>query len=362
MKTTHQILGEDARHMASLPKGSCDLVVTSPPYPMIEMWDGVFASLSGEVAGRLADDDGDTAFELMHRELDRVWKECYRVLRPGGLACINVGDATRTLGGEFSLWPNHARVLQAARRIGFRVLPDILWRKPTNAPTKFLGSGMLPTGAYVTYEHEYVLVLRKGSSRAFETPEEKLHRRKSAFFWEERNVWCSDVWTEMRGARQDLPDPAARERSAAFPFELPFRLILMHSVSGDTVLDPFLGTGTTSLAAAVAGRSSVGLEIDPALRGAAEDTVRAAVAVGRVRVGARLLAHRSFVEAREAAGKPPKHRNEGLGLPVVTKQETDIVLTRPTAVRRLAPGMIEVTHGTDVEPVVPPRQLELPLG
>ena len=168
METTrHEIHFADSREMAAVPDGSVSLVVTSPPYPMIELWDAQFAAAGPDIADALEGEDGARAFDLMHLRLDRVWQECHRLLQPGGLACINIGDATRKIGGEFRLFSNHSRILQALTGMGFSVLPDILWRKPTNAPNKFLGSGMLPAGAYVTYEHEYILIVRKGGPRKF---------------------------------------------------------------------------------------------------------------------------------------------------------------------------------------------------
>ncbi len=102
----------------------------------------------------------------MHSALDDVWAEISRVLVPGGIACINVGDATRTVGDSFRVYPNHARVTDAFVELGFEPLPDVLWRKPTNSAAKFMGSGMIPPNAYVTLEHEYVLVFRKGTAAA----------------------------------------------------------------------------------------------------------------------------------------------------------------------------------------------------
>ena len=267
METTqHQIHFADARQMAALPDGSVALVVTSPPYPMIALWDEQFAAADPRIANALTAEDGNQAFESMHARLDAVWRECHRVLQPGGLACINIGDATRKIGGEFRLFSNHSRILHALTEIGFSILPDILWRKPTNAPNKFLGSGMLPAGAYVTYEHEYILIARNGVPRTF-SPADKARRRRSAFFWEERNAWFSDLWLGLVGARQLLGPSGidgadARLRSAAYPFELAYRLIQMYSLIGDTVLDPFLGTGTTTTAAIASGRSSQGFEIE----------------------------------------------------------------------------------------------------
>ena len=187
------------------------------------------------------------------------------------------------------------------------MLPDILWRKPTNAPNKFLGSGMLPAGAYVTYEHEYILIVRKGGPRKF-SPADKARRRRSAFFWEERNVWFSDVWLDLVGTRQllgnaGLDDPDARARSAAYPFELACRLIQMHSLIGDTVLDPFLGTGTTTAAAIASGRSSIGFELEHSLEQPISDAIETAVPLGREYAQRRLDAHLDFVQSREAAGR-----------------------------------------------------------
>ena len=101
---------------------------------------------------------------MMHSELDKVWGQLGRILVPGGYACINVGDATRTLKGRFQLYPNAERITQRFVDLGFDVLPRIIWRKTTNAPNKFMGSGMLPVGAYVTLEHEYVLIFRNGEN------------------------------------------------------------------------------------------------------------------------------------------------------------------------------------------------------
>ena len=331
---------------------SADLVVTSPPYPMIAMWDGPFASADPRIADALSDEDGERAFALMHALLDAVWGECLRVLRPGGWACINVGDATRTIGGEFRLFSNHSRILQAMAGLGFSLLPDILWRKPTNAPSKFLGSGMLPAGAYVTYEHEYLLIFRKPGSRRFEQAGEKERRRRSAFFWEERNVWFSDLWVDLTGTRQDLAgDPEARARSAAFPFEVPYRLIQMYSLIGDTVLDPFLGTGTTAAAALACARSSIGFELDAALSTPIGAAIEAAVPLGRHIAQRRLEEHARFAAARREAGRPCRHRNRPYGFPVMTGQEVDLELIVP---RRVTAEDAGTTFIASHEPAEPP--------
>ena len=328
-----QVATGDATHLGFLDEGSVDLVVTSPPYPMIEMWDVAFQRQRSGVEGALAAGDGARAFELMHELLDAAWAEVYRVLRPGGIACINIGDATRTIDGEFRLYSNHSRILSSLLRIGFVVLPDILWRKTTNAPNKFLGSGMLPAGAYVTYEHEYILIVRKGRRREFGSVSEKIRRRESAFFWEERNHWFSDVWFDLRGASQELGDEASRKRSGAFPFELAYRLVCMHSIKGDTVLDPFGGTGTTAAAALAAARNAISVEQDPALLPMARSLLQALPKFANEHVRQRLRRHVEFARNRIAEGGAFKHSNRNYGFPVVTSQERELLVNDVRSVR-----------------------------
>src|SRR6056297_1303977 len=294
METEHRIHVGDAREMTALGDDSVELVVTSPPYPMIAMWDELFAELDGEIEELLADGDGEAAFEAMHAALAPVWDELSRVLVDGGVAAINVGDATRSVGDGFQLYPNHAELITRFRERGFDLLPDVLWRKPVNSLTKFMGSGMVPPNAHATLEHEYVLLFRNGGDRrSFETGAER--RYEAAYFWEERNDWFSDLWTDVLGEGQQLDHDDLRTRSAAFPFEVPYRLVNMYSVYGDTVLDPFWGTGTTTLAAMVAGRESVGYELDEGFVSAFDERVRDVPALSRDVVGQRLDDHRAFV-------------------------------------------------------------------
>ncbi|WP_458185156.1 DNA-methyltransferase [Haladaptatus sp. NG-WS-4] len=318
METEHEINVGDAR-TSSLPDDSIDLVVTSPPYPMIEMWDDLFARSNPDIESALARGDGDAAFESMHEELAPVWKEIARVLKPGGIAVVNVGDATRKVDGTFQLFPNHARVVEELRNCGLCSLPDILWRKPSNRLTKFMGSGMLPPNAYAALEHEYLLVFRNGDPRELEPGSNR--RYESAYFWEERNDWFSDLWEEVRGEIQELDHGDLRERSAAFPFELPYRLISMFSVYGDTVLDPFWGTGTTSLAAMVAGRNSVGYELEAEFTTVFEERIESVPELSRDVVGKRLDDHREFVHEHDGALAYDANHYE---FPVKTAQERDI--------------------------------------
>lgn len=337
MHTHHRLIFENARQMSALPAESVHLVVTSPPYPMIAMWDDVYAGLNPAIREALQAGDGPGAFDLMHRELRPVWAGAYRVLIPGGLLCVNIGDATRKVDGEFFLYPSHARIIETCRELGFRNLPNILWRKQTNAPNKFMGSGMLPAGAYVTLEHEYILVFRKAGPRRFDTPEARQNRRESAIFWEERNRWFSDVWTDLKGTGQGLGDPSVRERSGAFPFELAYRLILMYSVTDDTVLDPFLGTGTTTLAAMAARRHSVGFELDAGLRDVIAGQFQNSPDILNNRIRDRIRQHQRFLKEYAGSGKHPKHRNDSLDVACISRQETALRLWELTGIRATSP-------------------------
>jgi DNA modification methylase len=343
IQTVHRLLLADSRDLSEIPRESVDLVVTSPPYPMIRMWDPLFARLNPEVGSALDRQDGPVAFELMHAELEKVWAQLWRVLKPGAWACLNVGDATRRIGRSFRLYANQARIAQSFQRQGFQSFPMILWRKQTNAPNKFLGSGMLPAGAYVTLEHEYILIFRKGDRRQFEAGEQVENRRRSALFWEERNRWFSDLW-DFKGVRQSLDGSGARQRSAAFPFELAYRLVHMYSVRGDRVLDPFLGTGTTMFAAMAACRDSIGVEIDAELYALVERECEGLPPLARERVCRRLEEHREFMAGYQGAKGGARHCNRRYGVPVVTSQETDLLLDLVQSVRREAAGQYRVLY------------------
>ena len=359
MRTRHRVVFQDAADLSFLEAASVELVLTSPPYPMIAMWDQAFSRRDRQVASALREGDGWQAFGRMHDALDRVWREAHRVLRPGGFACIVVGDAVRSLRGRFALYPNHARILQALLEIGFTPLPSILWRKQTNAPTKFMGSGMYPAGAYVTLEHEHILIARKGAPRDFTAIEEKRRRHESALFWEERNGWYSDVWFDLKGTRQERLSASGRDRSGAFPFELAYRLICMHTIRGDTVLDPFLGTGTTLRAAAAAGRNSVGCEIEKDLRAEIFADPARWLPAARHRAASRLEEHRSFVAARRASGKTMLHESRRYGFPVITRQESELWIPLPAAARREAEDLWVVSYE---EPPAPPAAAAPPAG
>ena len=272
MHTQHKIVLGNSQQMPELADGSVQLMVTSPPYPMIAMWDNLFAKADPKIAAlwQTLNNSGQEEtvkqiYDSMHENLAKVWQETFRVLADGGIACINIGDATRTVNAKFQLFPNHSRITEICEKIGFNTLPYILWKKPTTKPKykgkgAFLGSGFLPPNAYVTIDCEFILLFRKGNLRKF-PPHDKL-RYESAFTKTQRDEWFSQIWT-LKGTRQTASE--LERRTAAYPDEIADRLIKMFSIKGDTILDPFLGSGTTTKTAIQNERNSIGYETDPNL-------------------------------------------------------------------------------------------------
>jgi DNA modification methylase len=236
------------------------------------MWDELFCKADPEIAelfqrlkANASEETVRHIYAAMHDYLAKVWQETYRVLVDGGIACINIGDATRTINGKFQLYPNHSRITEICEKIGFTTLPYILWKKPTNKPAykgkgAFLGSGFLPPNAYVTLDCEFILLFRKGKLRKF--PPKDALRYESIFTKKERDEWFSQIWA-FKGTRQTNSE--LERRTAAYPEEIADRLIRMFSVKGELVLDPFLGSGTTTKVAMQNQRSSIGYESDPNL-------------------------------------------------------------------------------------------------
>jgi site-specific DNA-methyltransferase (adenine-specific) len=230
--------------------GSVHLVLTSPPYWTLKKYNDHHAQL-----GTVAD------YQTFHDELEKVWSHCYRVLVPGGrLVCV-VGDvcvSRRSNGGRHLVMPLHADIAVRCRRIGFDYLTPILWHKIANANyevnngSAFLGKPYEPN-AIIKNDTEYILMLRKPGGYRQPTEEQ---RRASKLTKEEFSQWFRAIWT-------DLPGASTREHPAPFPVKLAYRIIRMFSFVGDTVLDPFLGIGSTVLGAIRAGRNSIGNEIDP---------------------------------------------------------------------------------------------------
>lgn len=247
--TRHELVVGDARELSAIPDASVHLVVTSPPYWTLKQ----YARAAGQL-GEVAD------YDRFVGELDRVWAECLRVLVPGGRLIINVGDVclSRKAHGRHSVAPLHASITEGCRRIGFDNLAPIIWHKIANMRTEvegtgggFLGKPYEPN-AVIKNDIEFVLMQRKPGgyrSPSFEA------RLLSVIGEENHRQWFQQIWT--------MPGASTRDHPAPFPVEFAERLIRMFSFVGDTVLDPFLGSGSTSLAAARWGRHSVGVEIVP---------------------------------------------------------------------------------------------------
>jgi DNA modification methylase len=248
-KTTHVIYEGDARDLSLLRDASVHLVVTSPPYAFLKRYEE-----HPDQLGHIED------YEQFLAELDKVWVECERALVPGGRVCSVVGDVCipRRRGGRHYVLPLSADIQVRARRLGLDPLTPIRWMKIANVAlecsrsARFLGKPNLPNGV-VKNDVEHILFLRKPGGYRKPTAEMESASHISN---EDYAKWFTPVWTDVKGA-------STREHPAPYPKEVARRLIRMFSFAGDTVLDPFAGTGTTTLAALETGRHSIGIEIEP---------------------------------------------------------------------------------------------------
>jgi modification methylase len=245
--TCHRIFIADSRQMPELPDESVHLVVTSPPYWCLKDY-----AHPGQI-GYLQ------TYEEYLESLREVLAECHRVLHPGCRMAINIGDQYLRASehGRYSVQPIPADLSTMGRRLGFDFMGNIIWRKLSTTKTsgggEWMGSTYYPRDGHITYEHEYIVVFRKPGTGPRPSVEAREHSRLTK---EQRSQWFRGVWDDIHGQRQN-------GHVAMFPVELPRRLIKMYSFWGETVLDPFLGSGTTSLAACLEGRGSVGYEINP---------------------------------------------------------------------------------------------------
>lgn len=248
--TQHIIHQGDSRSLDWIDSGSVHLVLTSPPYWTLKEY-----PLREGQLGSIA------SYDEFHDELEKVWKHCFRVLVPGGrLVCV-VGDVclSRRRHGRHSVMPMHADIVVRAREIGFDNLSPIFWYKIANASyevengSSFLGKPYEPN-AIIKNDVEFILMLRKPGGYRQPTEQQRIASKLTE---QEYQEWFQQVWNGLMGE-------STKEHPAPYPAELAYRLVRMFSFTGDTVLDPFMGTGTTLLAAARCGRNSIGVEIEPA--------------------------------------------------------------------------------------------------
>jgi len=249
--TEHKLMLGDARDMSFIDPNSIHLVLTSPPYWTLKE----YRDTEGQM-GHIED------YEEFLAELGQVWSQCYESLVPGGRLICVVGDvclSRRKNNGRHTVIPLHASIQEQCRRIGFDNLAPIIWHKIANAAYEvegggggFLGKPYEPN-AVIKNDIEYILMLRKPGGYRKPTNAARL---LSVIGEANHRQWFQQVWTGLTGA-------STREHPAPYPLELARRLIRMFSFAGDTVLDPFMGTGTTVIAAGNSGRSSVGVEVDP---------------------------------------------------------------------------------------------------
>lgn len=247
--THHHVYHADARHLEFLAEESVHLVLTSPPYWNLKKYRDHPAQL-GDVVG----------YRSFLDELDQVWRGCYRALVPGGrLVCV-VGDvclSRRKNGGEHTVAPLHASIQERCRELGYSNLTPILWHKIANAQFEaegngggFLGKPYEPN-AVIKNDVEFILMERKPGG--YRSPS-LATRVLSVIPAQSHKIWFQQIWTGLTGASTKL-------HPAPYPLELAERLVRMFSFAGDTVLDPFMGTGTTNAAAALWGRNSIGIEV-----------------------------------------------------------------------------------------------------
>ena len=248
LPTVHYLVNGDARRMTSLTPESVHLVLTSPPYWSLKRYDDAEGQL-----GHIED------YKAFLHELKQVWSRCFELLIPGGRLICVVGDvclSRRKNGGRHTVVPLHSSIQEICRNIGFDNLAPIIWHKIANAVYEvgggggFLGKPYEPNSV-IKNDIEFILMLRKPGG--YRKPD-AAKRILSLIGAESYQGWFQQIWTGLTGA-------STREHPAPFPIELAQRLIRMFSFTGDVVLDPFAGSGTTAIAATQTGRQSIGYEI-----------------------------------------------------------------------------------------------------
>ena len=247
--TEHKIVFGDSRNMQQVADKSVQLIVTSPPYWQLKDYG-------------TADQIGfNNSYEEYINNLNLVWQECYRVLDNGCRLCINIGDqfARSVYYGRYKVIPIRTEIIRFCEFLGMDYMGAIIWQKATTMNTSgggaIMGSFPYPLNGILKMDYEFILLFKKLGVPPKPSPEQK---RLSEISKDEWNQYFSSHWA-FNGVRQ-------YEHIAMFPEELPKRLIKMFSFVGETVLDPFVGSGTTSLAAKNLARNSIGYEINDSFR------------------------------------------------------------------------------------------------